>query len=86
MQLRPYQSTAIEALYAWLTVNAGNPVVVAPTGSGKSLLIAKVCQDAVSEGGRVLVLQHVKELIEQNAEKIRTLCPDIHIGIYSVRG
>ncbi len=34
-------------------------------------------------GGRVLVLAHVKELLEQNADKIRQLCPDLPVGIYS---
>ena len=33
--------------------------------------------------GRVLILAHVKELLEQNADKIRKLCPELKIGIYS---
>ncbi len=40
--------------------------------------------DAVTKwNGRVLVLAHVKELLEQNAEKIRQLCPDLSVGVYS---
>ena len=46
-----------------------------------SLQIAK---DSVEKwNGRVLILAHVKELLEQNADKIRKLCPELKIGIYS---
>ena len=39
--LRPYQREAIDALYQyWQSPDAGNGVIVLPTGSGKSLLIA----------------------------------------------
>ncbi len=40
--------------------------MVLPTGSGKSLVIAELARIA---RGRVLVLAHVKELVEQNYEK-----------------
>ena len=83
MQLRPYQEKAIEALYRYLCERGGNPAIVAPTGSGKSLLIAQIVKDTVSEGGRALVLAHVKELLEQNADKIRKLAPEVDLGIYS---
>lgn len=83
LTLRDYQQNAIQALYAWLSSNSGNPLLVAPTGSGKSLLIAKMVQDVGAECGRVLVLAHVKELLKQNAEEIQGLCPGIDIGIYS---
>lgn len=83
MQLREYQQKAIEALYRYLRERDGNPAIVAPTGSGKSLLIAAMARDVVSEGGRVLILAHVKELLEQNADKVKRLCPEIDMGIYS---
>jgi DNA repair protein RadD len=52
--------------------------------TGKSLVIAQIATDAVKNwGGRVLLLAHVKELLEQNAEKVRLLCPDIKVGLYS---
>lgn len=82
--LRPYQQRAIEALYAYLRAHDDNPVIVAPTGSGKSALIAAICGDAVQKWqGRVLVLAHVRELLEQNADKIRRICPELPVGIYS---
>lgn len=52
--------------------------------TGKSLVLGQIATDAVNLwNGRVLVLAHVKELLEQNAEKIQALCPDLDIGIYS---
>lgn len=51
---------------------------------GKSIVIGKIASDAVSLwNGRVLILAHVKELLEQNAGKVKALCPDIPVGIYS---
>jgi DNA repair protein RadD len=84
MILRLYQEDAVEAAWDHLCTRSGNPVIVAPTGSGKSLMIAEMCREAVLKyKGRVIVLAHRKELLEQNAEKIRVLLPDMDIGIYS---
>lgn len=84
MQLRWYQEAAVEA--AWNTIRYGkcNPCIVVPTGGGKSWIIAELVRQTIEVwGGRVLVLQHRKELIEQNAEKIRALLPGVPVGIYS---
>lgn len=55
-----------------------------PTGAGKSIVLAKMASDAVNLwNGRVLILAHVKELLEQNADKVRRLCPGVPVGIYS---
>ena len=84
MNLRPYQQEAVEAVYEHLRTKKNNPCVVLPTGTGKSLVLAQIAKDAVTLwGGRVLILAHVKELLEQNADKIRRLCPDLPVGIYS---
>ena len=84
MELRPYQSEAVEAVYNHLRTKDNNPCVVLPTGTGKSIVIAKIVSDAVKNwNGRALILAHVKELLEQNAGKIKALCPDIPIGIFS---
>ncbi len=82
--LRPYQSAAVSAFWSFLRGQSGNPVIVLPTGAGKSLVIAQVCHDAVKRfNGKVIVLAHRKELLSQNADKIRRLAPDLDIGIYS---
>ena len=84
MELRPYQSEAVDAVYNHLRTKDNNPCVVCPTGTGKSVIIAKIVSDAVKNwNGRVLILAHVKELLEQNAGKIRALCPELKIGIFS---
>ncbi len=84
MQLRPYQQAAVDAVYEHLRSKETNPCVVLPTGTGKSLVLAQIAKDAVEKwNGRVLLLAHVKELLEQNADKIRKLCPELKIGIYS---
>ena len=83
MQLRPYQQEAVQAVYDYLRRHDDNPCVVAPTAAGKSWIIAQIATDAVTRwDGRVLILAHVKELLEQNADKVRRLC-QIPIGIYS---
>ena len=83
MQLRWYQHEAVEAAYNFLCTQVGNPLICLPTGSGKSLVIAEIARRAVEDyKGRVLVLQHRKELISQNADKVRKLI-SIPVGEYS---
>lgn len=83
--LRWYQLEACEAAWKSLCTTAGNPVVVLPTGSGKSLVIAELCRAAIQQfNGRVLVLTHRKELLEQNADKIRAQLPwGLTCGLHS---
>lgn len=83
--LRDYQRKSIEDTYQWLALNPGNPCIVAPTGSGKSWIIAGLCQDIMSRWpkSRILILSHVKELLQQDAEKVLTAWPEAPLGIYS---
>ena len=82
--LRPYQQEAVNAVYDHLRTRDDNPCVVLPTGTGKSLVLGKIATDAVTLWqGRVLILAHVKELLEQNADKVKKLCPGLPMGIYS---
>ena len=84
MQLRNYQQQAVEAVYEHLRTRDDNPVVVIPTAGGKTPVIATICRDAVSRwNGRVLILAHVKELLEQAVEKLNAIAPDLMLGIYS---
>lgn len=84
MELRPYQREAVEAVYRHLREQDDNPVVVIPTGGGKTPVIATICRDAVTRWrGRVLILAHVRELLEQAAEKLRQICPEVVVGVYS---
>lgn len=84
MEPRPYQIESVAATYEYLGSDTGNPCIVLPTGTGKSVVIAMLVADTVGRwGGRVCVLAHVKELLEQNAAEIRGLCPTLDVGIYS---
>jgi len=84
MQLRPYQQAAVSAVYEHLRTRDDNPCVVIPTGGGKTPVMAAICRDTVQQWqGRVLILAHVKELLEQSAEKLAQVCPDVKFGIYS---
>ncbi|MGO2133529.1 MAG: DEAD/DEAH box helicase [Halomonas sp.] len=67
-QLRPYQKDAVSRVIAHFRGSDDPAVVVLPTGSGKSLVIAELARLA---RGRVLVLAHVRELVEQNHAKFQ---------------
>jgi DNA repair protein RadD len=84
LTLRPYQEDAKAAVYTHLRMRNDNPCVVIPTAGGKTPVMASICQDAVNLwNGRVLILAHVKELLEQSADKLNSICPEIEFGIYS---
>ncbi len=76
--LRPYQKESVEAVLAHFRKLREPAVLVLPTGAGKSLVIAELASLAK---GRVLVLTHVKELVEQNSEKFKSY--GLNPGIYS---
>lgn len=81
IQLRWYQEQAADAL--WSAMGEESPCAVLPTGSGKSLVIAELCRRTRTAGGRVIVLQPSKELIQQNADECRALMPGVDVGLYS---
>ncbi|MGD8453627.1 MAG: DEAD/DEAH box helicase [Phycisphaerae bacterium] len=84
MVLRPYQREAVDAVYAFLRARDDNPCVVIPTAGGKTPVMATICRDAVQVWhGRVLILAHVRELLEQAAEKLQLVAPDLPVGVYS---
>ncbi|MBY7969138.1 DEAD/DEAH box helicase [Vibrio fluvialis] len=64
--LRPYQADSVKAVIHYFRQHSTPAVIVLPTGAGKSLVIAELARLAK---GRVLVLAHVKELVEQNHAK-----------------
>jgi len=78
MELRPYQSEAVAAVYAHLRNRDDHPCVVIPTAGGKTPVMAAICRDAVQQwNGRVLILAHVKELLEQATGKLNAMAPDL---------
>lgn len=85
MQLRYYQEEAVQSVFNYFVDSAGNPIVALPTGTGKSLVIGEFIRRActIYNGTRILKLTHVKELIEQNHEKLMNLWPTAPAGVYS---
>lgn len=83
MQPRDYQQNAINSIYEYFTANNGNPIVVAPTGAGKSVIIALFAKGVVTQwhDQRILILTHVKELVEQNYLKLKAAWPGGNIGV-----
>jgi len=81
-ELRGYQQECIDSIVTYCKNNPGlNPIAVLPTGAGKSIIIAKLCERILKmkPGLKILVLAHRKELIEQNAAKVSE---NIDVGIY----
>lgn len=85
MQLRPYQQEAIAAAHHFVCTKEGNPCVVLPTGSGKSVVMAALIQKWKEQAPwvRGCILAHRKELVGQNADKLRTYATGVDIGIFS---
>jgi DNA repair protein RadD len=84
--LRDYQNDAVKSIYDYYADgNTGNPIVAMPTGTGKSLVIGDFVKGACTAfyDQRIMMLTHVKELIEQNFEKLVTLWPTAPAGIFS---
>lgn len=73
MKLRPYQQEAREAVHAEWKSGKAKTLLVLPTGTGKTVVFAAICDDVLREGGRVLILAHRGELLSQAADKIYKL-------------
>lgn len=85
LQPRSYQIEAAHSVPNYFQTNSGNPVIAMPTGTGKSVVIAMILQMVYHywPSQRVMVLTHVKELIQQNYDKLITLWPAAPAGVYS---
>lgn len=68
-KLRPYQQEAVDATLKHFRQSDESAVIVLPTGAGKSLVIAELARLARR---KILVLTHVKELVEQNHAKYQS--------------
>ena len=72
MELRPYQEEAKNAIFhEWDDENRKKTLLVLPTGCGKTIVFAKVAEECVRRGSRVLILAHRGELLDQAADKIK---------------
>lgn len=85
IKLRPYQRAAIDATWDYFQQHEGNPLIVLPTGAGKSLTMAAFIKESMTAfpSMNILLLTHVKELIEQDARAIINYWPEAPVGIWS---
>ena len=70
MQLRPYQQEAKDSIFQEWEKGIRKTLLVLPTGCGKTIVFAKVTEQCVQNGDRVLILAHRGELLQQAADKI----------------
>ncbi len=63
--LRPYQQAAVDGVRDSFRAGRRRPLLVAPTGSGKTVIFSYVTASAAAKGNRTLILVHRAELLEQ---------------------
>ena len=83
---RWYQDEAEFSVFNYFQMGGkGNPIVAMPTGTGKSIVIANLIRRIFSlyPNQRIMMLTHVKKLIQQNAEKLMSVWSTAPLGIYS---
>lgn len=70
MELRPYQQQAHDKIFQQWDSGVQKTLLVLPTGCGKTIVFAKVAENCVRQGDRVLIMAHRGELLEQASDKI----------------
>lgn len=85
MKLRYYQVEAHNAFFVYFIEQrkTGAPLIVMPTGSGKSPVIGAICETATRmfPTMRILILTATRDLVEQDAKTVMDLCPNVPVGI-----
>lgn len=84
MDLRPYQMEAIDALLLfYLQQGTSSGLCVLPTASGKTIIFSEFIRQLVEikPETRVLILGHTQEVVAQNADKLRSIWPQVDIGV-----
>lgn len=82
---REHQLEVREAVFDYFGTQDGNPVVSAPTASGKAFMCADTIRIAMENHPpmRALMLTHVKELLQQNYDELKAIWPEAPAGLYS---
>ena len=86
MQLRPYQSEAIDGLFKWWEECYGLwPLVVLPTAAGKTIVFSTIIMRVLQQhpDTRIMVLAHTKELVDQAEKKLLSVWPEAPVGVYA---
>lgn len=83
---RDYQQYGVDCLWQYFADgNTGNPIVVMPTGTGKSVVIAQFLLEAFQRypSTRCMLLSHVKEILQQDLTWLLRLWTTAPVGVYS---
>lgn len=72
MSLRPRQIQAVEDVSAAFRKGYKAPVMIAPTGFGKTHTSATIIRRALSKGNKVWFLAHLREILAATSGKLRT--------------
>lgn len=82
--LRDYQQRTITDLFSYFEHCSGDPLLVLPTGAGKSHIIAALCKHIVQTwpSERIMILSHVGLLLQQNLQKVYQHWPNAPAGLY----
>ncbi len=85
MKLRDYQRAAVDSVFDYWRREDGSPLIVLPTGAGKSIVIATFIRELLESypDMRILCVTHVKELLTQNAQELLGVWPFAPVGFYS---
>lgn len=82
--LRYYQEEAIKNTISDL-LKGKNPVIGLPTGSGKSIVLCGLSEKIIDidNNANILILSHVKEILEQNHSALEKYFYGMETGLYS---
>lgn len=85
MILRDYQRAAVDSIYGHFSKKTDNPLIVMPTGSGKAPTLTTFMREALDlyPGTRIVMLVHVRELVQQNYQTLLRIWPDAPASICS---
>ena len=87
LQPRYYQRNGIDSIYNYFNVEGkqGNPLLLMPTGTGKSIVIGGFAYEVLQmwPGQRLLIGTHSKELVRQNTDKLLDIWPGAPVGVHS---
>ena len=81
MKLREYQKTALEHIKSSLEKGYKAPLLVLPTGAGKTVIFSELAKEFVNSGKKVLILVHRRELLQQACNKLDLI--NVKYGIIS---
>ncbi|ETR73965.1 MAG: DNA or RNA helicase of superfamily II [Candidatus Magnetoglobus multicellularis str. Araruama] len=81
--LYDYQEAAVQATMEYLKTEKGNPIIIAPTGAGKSVIISELIKRLNLEHKNICIITHRETIIKQNYNACTKQLNSVYVGIYS---